>query len=133
MRNVEKHMITINFDFENRRQDELVCLNNILATMNLDELRLENDKEYLATTTDGEGKLIGNRHGLSSGTLVCNLSESESGYQYRIDSGVIDEGTDEEAFLHNWSDSHPDRTVRAFITSQFNGLVGCLIVHHQRD
>lgn len=103
------------------------------GTMNLDELRLENDKDYLATTTDREGNLISNRYGLSSGTLVCKLAKSESGYQYKIDSEVIDEGTDEEAFLQNWMDSHPDRTVRFFITSQFNGLVGCLIVHHQRD
>lgn len=126
-------MITINFDFKDRSDEDLVQLNNILATMKLDELSLENEKDYLATTTDREGNLISNQYGLSSGTLVCKLSKSESGYQYRIDSEVIDKSVDEDVFLQNWRDAHSDRIVRIFMRAHFDDLVGCLIVHHQRD
>lgn len=126
-------MITINFDFKDRRDEDLIQLNNILATMKLDELSLENEKDCLATTTDRDGNLICNRYGLSSGTLVCELSKSESGYEYRIDSEVMDKSVDEDVFLQNWRDTHPDRIVRIFMRDHFDDLVGCLIVHHQRD
>ena len=126
-------MIKINFDFKDRRDEDLVQLNDILATMKLDELSLENEKDYLATTMDREGNLISNRYGLDSGTLICKLSKSKSGYQYRIDSEVIDKSVDEDVFLQNWSNTHPDRTVRIFIRDHFDDMVGCLIVHHQRD
>lgn len=126
-------MITINFDFKDRKQEDLVQLNNILATMKLNELCLENYKDYLAITTDSEGNLISNRYGLSSGTLVCKLSTSDSGYQYRIDSEVIDKNVDPDEFLQNWRDKHTDRTVRIFARSDFNDLVGCLIIHHQHN
>lgn len=124
-------MITINFEFKNREQNELVQLNSILATMKLDELRLENYKGCLITTTDLNGDFIDCRYALCNGSLVCKLSEGENGDVYRIDSDVI--CCDRDEFLQRWRDKHPDRIVRIFITEEFDGLTGCLIVNHQRD
>lgn len=50
-------MIKINFDFNYRRPEDLEQLNAMLATMKLQDLRLENIRDYLATTTDGDDNL----------------------------------------------------------------------------
>ncbi len=126
-------MITIRFDFKDRKKEDLDQLNNILATMKLDELGIEDYKDYLGITTDKDGNLISKRYGLQSGTLVCRLSKNESGYQYSIDSEVINQDADTDEFLKNWRDAHPDRAVRIFARSEFDDYTGCLIIHHQRD
>lgn len=125
-------MITINFDFKNRKPEDLAQLNAILATMKLQDLRLEDTEGYLATTTDGEGNLLGYRYGLDSGQLVSKLSKGKSGYCYQIDSVVVDESIDHEEFLDIWRESHPDRAVRIVIRSAYDEVAGYLIVHHQR-
>lgn len=126
-------MITVNFEFKDSEKDELIQLNNILSTMKLDELRLENYSGCLVTTLDEDGDFIDCRYALCKGTLVCKLSEGEKGMKYRIDSDVICQSSDRDVYLQRWRDKHPDRIVRIFITSEFDGLMGCLIVHHQRD
>ena len=51
-------MVKINFDFSYRRPEDLEQLNAMLATMKLQDLRLENIRDYLAKTTDGDDNLI---------------------------------------------------------------------------
>lgn len=125
-------MITINFDFKNRKPEDLAQLNALLATMKLQDLRLEDTEGYLATTTDGDGNLLGHRYGLDSGQLVCKLSKGKTGYCYQIDSVVVDDSIDHEEFLDIWRESHPDRVVRIVIRSGYDEVAGYLIVHHQR-
>ena len=126
-------MFKINFDFNHRRPEDLEQLNAMLATMKLQDLRLQDTCHYLSTTTDGEGNLIGHRFGMDSGELICKLSKSKSGYYYQIDSVVVDESVAHEEFLDVWRESHPDRIVRIVIRSEYDEVVGYLIVHHQRS
>ena len=126
-------MIKINFDFNHRRPEDLEQLNAMLATMELQELRLQDTSHYLSTTTDGEGNLIGHRFGMDRGELICKLSKGMSGYYYQIDSVVVDESVVDEEFLDVWRESHPERVVRIVIRSEYDEVVGCLIVHHQRS
>lgn len=125
-------MITINFDFKDRKAEDLKQLNALLATMKLKELHLEHTSHYLATTTDGEGNLIGYRFGMDSGELICKLAKGKSGYYYQIDSVVVDESIDHDEFLDIWRENHPDRIVRIVIRSGYDEVAGYLIVHHQR-
>ncbi|MBQ9167359.1 MAG: hypothetical protein IJX67_02985 [Oscillospiraceae bacterium] len=125
-------MIKINFDFNYRRPEDLEQLNAMLATMKLQDLRLENIRDYLATTTDGDGNLIGYRFGVDSGELICKLAKGKSGYYYQIDSVVVDESVDHDEYLEIWRESHPDRVVRIVIRSGYDEVAGYLIVHHQR-
>lgn len=125
-------MIKINFDFNYRRPEDLEQLNAMLATMKLQDLRLENIRDYLATTTDGDGNLIGYRFGVDSGEMTCKLSKGKSGYYYQIDSVVVDESVEHDEFLDVWRASHPDRAVRIVIRSQYDQVAGYLIVHHQK-
>ena len=125
-------MIKINFDFNYRRPEDLEQLNAMLATMKLQDLRLENIRDYLATTTDGDDNLIGYRFGVDSGEMTCKLSKGKSGYYYQIDSVVVDEGVEHDEFLDVWRASHPDRAVRIVIRSQYDQVAGYLIVHHQK-
>ena len=125
-------MIEINFDFNYRRPEDLEQLNAMLATMKLQDLRLENIRDYLATTTDGDDNLIGYRFGVDSGEMTCKLSKGKSGYYYQIDSVVVDESVEHDEFLDVWRASHPDRAVRIVIRSQYDEVAGYLIVHHQK-
>lgn len=125
-------MIKINFDFNYRRPEDLEQLNAMLATMKLQDLRLENIRDYLATTTDGDDNLIGYRFGVDSGEMTCKLSKGKSGYYYQIDSVVVDESVEHDEFLDVWRASHPDRAVRIVIRSQYDQVAGYLIVHHQK-
>ena len=125
-------MITIHFDFKNRSPEELEQLNRILDTMKLQELRLEGTSGYLATTTDGEDNLIGYRYGLDSGTLVCRLAQGNHGYQYRIDSVVVDNSVENDEYLQIWREQHPDRVIRLVIRAEHGCVSGYLIAHHQR-
>lgn len=125
-------MITIGFDFKDRKAEDLDQLNALLATMKLQNLRLEDTEGYLATTTDGDGNLLGHRYGLDSGQLVCKLSKGKTGYCYQIDSVVVDESIDREEYLDIWREIHPDRVVRIVIRSAYDEVAGYLIVHHQR-
>lgn len=126
-------MIKINFDFNHRRPEDLGQLNAMLATMKLQDLRLQDTSHYLSTTTDGEGNLIGHQFGMDSGELICKLSKGRSGYYYQIDSVVVDESFVHEEFLDAWRESHPERVVRIVIRSEYDEVVGYLIVHHQRS
>lgn len=125
-------MIKINFDFNYRRPEDLEQLNAMLATMKLQDLRLENVRDYLATTTDGDDNLIGYRFGVDSGEMTCKLSKGKSGYYYQIDSVVVDASVEHDEFLDVWRASHPDRAVRIVIRSQYDQVAGYLIVHHQK-
>lgn len=125
-------MIKINFDFNYRRPEDLEQLNAMLATMKLQDLRLENIRDYLATTTDGDDNLIGYRFGVDSGEMTCKLSKGKSGYYYQIDSVVVDASVEHDEFLDVWRASHPDRAVRIVIRSQYDQVAGYLIVHHQK-
>lgn len=125
-------MVKINFDFSYRRPEDLEQLNAMLATMKLQDLRLENIRDYLATTTDGDDNLIGYRFGVDSGEMTCKLSKGKSGYYYQIDSVVVDESIGHDEFLDVWRASHPDRAVRIVIRSQYDQVAGYLIVHHQK-
>lgn len=125
-------MIKINFDFNYRRPEDLEQLNAMLATMKLQDLRLENIRDYLATTTDGDDNLIGYRFGVDSGEMTCKLSKGKSGYYYQIDSVVVDVSVEHDEFLDVWRASHPDRAVRIVIRSQYDQVAGYLIVHHQK-
>lgn len=126
-------MITMTFDFRERRAEDLVQLNEILATMKLDELQLTETDGYMATTTDGDGNLLGYRYGLDRGKLVCKLSKGRRGYRYQIDSVVVDESVDHDEFLDIWRKSYPNRVLRMVIRSGFDDVAGYLIVHHQRE
>lgn len=125
-------MIKINFDFNYRRPEDLEQLNAMLATMKLQDPRLENIRDYLATTTDGDDNLIGYRFGVDSGEMTCKLSKGKSGYYYQIDSVVVDESVEHDEFLDVWRASHPDCAVRIVIRSQYDQVAGYLIVHHQK-
>lgn len=125
-------MIKISFDFNYRRPEDLEQLNAMLATMKLQDLRLENIRDYLATTTDGDDNLIGYRFGVDSGEMTCKLSKGKSGYYYQIDSVVVDASVEHDEFLDVWRASHPDRAVRIVIRSQYDQVAGYLIVHHQK-
>lgn len=127
-------MITIGFDFKNRKASDLHQLNALLATMKLQELRLENPEGYLATARDGEGNLLHKRYGLDSGTLVCRLSKGRTGYQYQIDTVVVERsaGIGDEEFLDCWREGHPDRVIRIVITNGYADSLAYTIVHHQR-
>lgn len=128
-----REMIKINFDFNHRRPEDLEQLNAMLATMKLQDLRLQDTSHYLSTITDGEGNLIGHRFGMDSGELICKLSKGRAGYYYQIDSVVVDESVVHEEFLDVWRESHPDRIVRIVIRSEYDEVVGYLIVYHQRS
>jgi len=125
-------MMRISFNFNYRRPEDLEQLNAMLATMKLQELRLEDTNGYLATTTDGEGNLIGRRYGLDSGELVCRLSKGKTGYCYQIDSVVVDNSIEHEEFLNVWRQTHPDRIIRIVIRCEHDEVSGYLIVYHQR-
>lgn len=125
-------MVKINFDFSYRRPEDLEQLNAMLAIMKLQDLRLENIRDYLAKTTDGDDNLIGYRLGVDSGEMTCKLSKGKSGYYYQIDSVVVDESIGHDEFLDVWRASHPDRAVRIVIRSQYDQVAGYLIVHHQK-
>lgn len=125
-------MITITYDFKNRRAEDLAQINAILATMRLQDLRLEDYDGYLATTTDADGNLVHQRYGLDSGKLICKLAEGKSGYEYQIDTVVTDRSVDHEEFLENWRKNHPDRIMRIVITVDHGNVFGYTIVHHQK-
>ena len=125
-------MIRIHFEFKTRSAEDLEQLNAILAAMPLQELELENTEGYLATTTDGEGNLVGRRYGLDSGTLVCTRAEEEPGLFYQIDSLVADKSVGHKDVMDIWRGSHPERIVRMAVRVGFEEVVGYLILHHQR-
>lgn len=62
-------MITIRFDFKNRKASDLRQLNALLATMKLKDLDLEDMQGYLPVTRDGDGNLLDKFYSLDSGTL----------------------------------------------------------------
>ena len=126
-------MIHIRFDFNQRKAEDLEQLNAMLAAMKLQELRLENVRGYLATTTDGDGNLLGYRYGLDSGELVCSLAPDQNSLCYQLDSIVVAESVDPDVFLDIWRGNHPDRVVRIVIRTEYDGVSGYLIAHHQRS
>ena len=63
--------------------------------------------------------------------MHSSLSMGTRNY-YQIDSVVVDESVVHEEFLDVWRESHPERVVRIVIRSEYDEVVGYLIVHHQR-
>lgn len=123
-------MITIAFDFPGRNASDLEQLNQLLAAMELQELRAEDLEGYLATTTGPDGKLLDRRYGLDSGVLYCE--RVAGGYHYRIDTCVADRNMDHNTFLKSWRQSHPDRTMRISMVVGFEDVYAYTIIHHQK-
>ena len=125
-------MITITYDFKNRRAEDIAQINAILATMKLRDLRLEEHEGYLATTTDADGNLLHQRCGLDRGKLICEPAEGESGYVYQIDTAVADRSEDHEEFLRIWRNRNPHRAMRIVIKVEYGNAFAYTIVHHQK-
>lgn len=126
-------MITITYDFHNRRQEDLDQINALLAVMKLEDLQLEDAEGYLATTSNAQRVLLGRRYGLDSGKLICRIAENGGGNCYRIETCVEDSGLDPDDCLQHWRSSHPDRAMRIAIVAGFGDVNGYLIVHHEKN
>ena len=124
-------MITLTYDFDRGRAEDLEQINALLATMRLRELELEDHKGYLATTRDAKGNLLRRRYGLSHGKLICRLAEDGDGDIYQIDTVVTDHSVDYDTFLGTWRKEHPDRVQRIVIAVEHRPALAYIIIYHQ--
>lgn len=125
-------MMTIQFQFKNRNAEDLEQLNQMLNAVKLQNLELEDTSGYLATVTNGKGRLIRKRYGFDSLTMICTPAESEDGYRYRIDTVVADRDIPYEEFLDRWRRGHPDRVIRTVIVMGFGEDLAYILAHHER-
>ena len=121
----------IEFDFKNREASDLVKLNKVLNTMNLETVELKEYKGYLAVTQDGNDNLLDKRFGLDRGKL--EFEPSEKGDRYQIDTAVADKSVDYDAFLEIWRGARPNRVVRTVITLEYENDYAYIILHHRKN
>lgn len=122
--------IKIEFDFNDRKSENLEQLNALLAAMELEELELDDLSGYLAVTEDGEGNLLHKRYGLDSGTLRCK--PRAGGDRYQLDTVVVSDSVDHDEYVTCWRQTNPDRIIRTVITIGFNEDNAYVIAHHRR-
>ena len=125
-------LITIQFEFPNRRIGDLQQLNEILQTMELADLDLTDTEGYLATTKNRRGRILHQRYGLDRGTLHCELADGRPGHHYQINTYVADGTIDHDTYLDNWRQFHSDRVIRISIVSSFGDMRAYTIVHHEK-
>lgn len=129
-------MITIDFDFHQQSAQDLQHLNNLLFFLDLDDMELEVSSDYLAVTTDGNGKLLGYRYGLRKGRILCTETPEGSGKQYSISTSVADSAIPSEEYISTWQQEHPDEIICCYEVRGFTGneeVVTYTIIHHQKE
>lgn len=125
-------LITIQFDFPDRRIGDLQQLNKILQAMELTDLDLKNTEGYFALVIDLQNTVVNWHYGLERGTLHCELADGRPGHHYQIDSYVPDDVTDHDAYLDNWQKEHPDRVMHLYFYSKSSNMIAYTIVHHEK-
>lgn len=125
-------MITIEFDFEEMDVDAVGQLNALLATLRLESLEVEDVRSYVAVTRDGEGKVLEKRYDLESGSLVCQLTDGDEGYQYQLSTALENCDIDEDTYLTQWRAAHPNRVIRMVQVRHFNNDNAYLIAYRQK-
>lgn len=108
-------------------------LNAMLATIKLENLKLEDFETYLCTTSDGNGKILNHRLGLDCGKLVCIPAEDDQESNiYQIDCEVVEYPMDSDQHVDCWRKAHPDQVVRTLIAMDYNNKTGFVVLHHQK-
>jgi len=129
-----KHLLE--FDYPNRSEENLVKLNRMLAKMKLKNLELKCGKTedfwgYIVTTTDAQGRLLGHRFGLDSGTLICTPSPQGGCFQIDVVATPLD--GDLGQMEDRWCEDHPDREFWSRVTYQYARAYGSVIIYRRKD
>ena len=131
-------MFEIQFKFPDRRKSDLQQLNRMLASLSLQELKLEDTSGYLATTrkqdSENGSSVTSYRYGFDRGTLICTPAENAPGYHYQIDTQAVSGDINMEAdhFHDLWCSQHPDRVMRTLVCIGFDKAQAFVIVHHEK-
>lgn len=126
----------LEFDYPNRSEEDLEKLNRMLAKMKLKDLELKCEKSddfhgYIATATDGQGRLLGHRFGLDCGTLIC--TPSKKGGCFQIDVVATPKDKDPGQVTDSWCKEYPDRQFCSSVTYQYDKAYGTLIIYSRKN
>ena len=122
---------TLTFDFDHL-DDDITRLNDMLSSMKLAHLDLNDYRSYLSITTDGNDVVIDRRLGLTTGVFTAELAEGDEGYTYQIMTDVVDLDVDNETYLQHWRDTHPNMVHRIVIRISYESCDGYVILYHAR-
>lgn len=128
--------IRIQFEYKDGREEDLDQINQMLATMKLTDLDVDDLSVYLCETQHFDQEVVVGttyRCGLSSGVLVCKEADFEKTYRYQIATEVL-EGADameDGTFADYWRENYPGRKLSTVATYGFDTHTAVVVVYFE--
>lgn len=125
--------IRIQFKYNDGNKEDLDQLNQMLAAMDLTNVKVENLTVYLCTTQEFDHEVVTDtsyRCGLGSGVLVCGRVDGEKIHRYQLSTEVYEAGAMEgNAFADYWRGKYPERKLSTVITYGFDAHEAVVVVY----
>lgn len=124
--------VRLDFEFKDRKPEDLVQINRMLAAMEISEVKMENFDGYMATTRkyDPDGRVVDTNHsyGFDRMTLVCRKQENQPVRRFRICTEVFpgDEMQNHDEYMEFWRERYPERkpsTVSVIAFAEYTAIV----------
>ena len=129
--------IKIQFEYNDGKEEDLVQLNQMLATMDLTDVDVEELSVYLCTTKELDHEVVVGttyRCGLNSGILVCKKADFEKNYRYQIATEVFESADvmTDGTFADYWREKYPGRKLSTVATYDFDTHIAVVTVYFEK-
>lgn len=127
-------MVTLQFQFHERKETDLEEINRLLAIMELTEVDVEDFDGYLARKkVYREGHEVGAYcwYGLDRITLVCRkvLDGQRYRYQMATEAWTDTDHRNSDELVRQWRQKYPDRRISLVIAIGFENHTAFVIVY----
>ena len=129
--------IKIQFEYNDGKEEDLVQLNQMLATMDLTDVDVEELSVYLCTTKELDHEVVVGttyRCGLNSGISVCKKADFEKNYRYQIATEVFESADvmTDGTFADYWREKYPGRKLSTVATYDFDTHIAVVTVYFEK-
>ena len=128
--------VRIQFEYNDRKEEDLDQLNQMLAAMELTDVDVEDLSVYFCTRHELEHEVIvGTTHrcGLNSGILICKKADLEKTYRYQIATEVFEDADAMKngTFADYWREKYPERKLSTVSTYSFDTYLAVVVVYFE--
>lgn len=131
-------VITLQFTFGKRADDDLDQINQMLSVMELTDVEIDAFEGYLATREKMEEGIVVEtscRYGFDSCTLICRKAEWGQTHRYQIATEVIDaaDAVGHGDYAEYWRERYPQRKLETVIALESDEYTAYIVVYVEPD
>lgn len=131
-------MFHVTFSFQDRSEEDLIHLNQMLGSLALSSLDIAEESGYTAQSCQysADDELLSTtvRTGFDRIDLICEQEEGEETFCYQIDTAALplEEALGIEEFADMWTSKHPDQVIRILLEKESQKYRSYILAYHKR-